>query len=483
MSDPGLPAPSTDASAWRDRLAEQVLQVLEAGVEGDPGVFDPLALEIFAYQYENNVPYRHYCEAVRVSPSDVSAWTDVPAYPTDAFKHEIVASFEAEKAVQAIMTSGTTRPNQRGRIFRDETGQKLVFKANRVMTGAYLFPDFKPDERTRILLLVPSLDIAPTMGMAIGLDQSRQHFGTEDSTFLVGRTGVDIKRLVAALRDSERTGRPVTMIGATSAYVYFLKACREKGVSFRLPAGSRVCDGGGYRGRFGVVTRDDYYRLVDKVLGVPAHHCVNTLGLGETATNYFDTVLRDKVLGRPTGPRHKASPPWTRTQVYDIDTREVLPPGKVGLLRHFDLCNLPTVLGVQSDNLGVMDESGGFEIIGRAKVVDGKVQELPSEVTVGPMGDTRVFRLLEAYVNFSIDFKMGRISSDAEKADYIQLRLEADAKQGIDEGDPTASCPIAVEEIVAGADDPEARKRADAAIAAFQGQATDDADSPEPGER
>jgi hypothetical protein len=104
-------------------------------------------------------------------------------------------------------------------------------------------------------------------------------------------------------------------------------------------------------------------------------------------------------------------------------------------------------------------------------------------VTVGPMGDTRVFRLLEAYVNFSIDFKMGRISSDAEKADYIQLRLEADAKQGIDEGDPTASCPIAVEEIVAGADDPEARKRADAAIAAFQGQAADDAVSPEPGER
>jgi hypothetical protein len=204
---------------------------------------------------------------------------------------------------------------------------------------------------------------------------------------------------------------------------------------------------------------------------VPAHHCVNTLGLGETATNYFDTTLRDQVLGRPEGRRRKVSPPWTRTQVFDIETRESLPPGRVGLLRHFDLCNLPTVLGVQSDNLGVLDEDGGFEIIGRAKVVDGKVQELPSEATIGPMGDTRVFRLLEAYVNFSIDFKMGRISSDSEKADYIELRRESDAAKGIDEGDPTASCPIAVEEIVAGADDPEARKRADAAIAAFQAQA------------
>lgn len=464
---------SSDATAWRDRLAGEILEVLAAGVDGDPGVFEPLALEIFAYQFENNVPYRHYCDAMGVTPAGVGSWTDIPSYPTDAFKSEIVASFETEKAVQAIMTSGTTRPNQRGRIFRDETGQKLVFTANRAMTGAYLFPDFAEGQRCRILLLAPSLEIAPTMGMAIGLDKSRQHFGTQDSAFLVGRSGVDIKRLVTALRESEASGVPIAIIGATSAYVYFLKACTDKGMRFRLPEGSRICDGGGYRGRFGVVTREDYYRLVADVLGVPEHHCVNTLGLGETATNYFDAVLRDHLMGRTSAPRHKVSPPWTRTQVYDIETREALPPGRVGLLRHFDLCNLPTVIGVQSDNLGVMDEDGGFEIIGRAKVVDGRVQELPSDVAVGPMGDTRVFRLLEAYVNFSIDFKMGRISSDAEKADYIELRREADAKQGIGEGDPTASCPIAVEEIVAGADDPEARKRADAAIAAFQAQASE----------
>ena len=205
---------------------------------------------------------------------------------------------------------------------------------------------------------------------------------------------------------------------------------------------------------------------------------MNTLGLGETAPNYFDTALRDHVLGCPALARNKVSPPWARTQVFDIETREALPPGKVGLLRHYDLCNLPTVIGVQSDNLGVMDENGGFEIIGRAKVIDGHVQQLPSEVTVGPMGDTRVFRLLEAYVNFSIDFKMGRISSDAEKADYLELRREADTAKGIEGGDPTASCPIAVEEMVAGADDPESRERADAAIAAVRQQAADEQSAP-----
>jgi len=465
-----------DGTTWRMALAERVLGIVEAGVDGGADPFDELALEVFSYQYEHNLPYRAYCEAAGATPADVTHWSGIPAYPTDAFKSEVVASFETEKAVQAIMTSGTTRPNQRGRIFRDELGQKLVFTANRVMTGAYLFPDFGEGQRCRILLMTPSLEIAPTMGMAIGMDQTRQAFGAPDSTFLVGRTGVDVKRLVGALRESESTGVPIAMIGATSAYVYFFNACRDKGMRFCLPAGSRVCDGGGYRGRFGVVTRDDYYQLVEDVLGVPAHMCVNTLGLGETATNYFDTVLREHWLGRPGAARHKVAPPWTRTQVFDIETREALPAGRVGLLRHYDLCNLPTVIGVQSDNLGIMDEAGGFDIIGRAKVIDGKVQELPSEVPAGPMGDNRVFRLLEGYVNFSIEFKMGRIQSSAEKADPIDVRREADAAAGVVDGDPTASCPIAVEEMVAAADDPEARKRSDAAIAAFQKQAGEQPD-------
>ncbi len=395
---------------WKQELSEAILEIVGRGPGGDPADFDRLAPEIFAFQYACNGPYRSFCEALGVTPDSIGSWRDIPAYPTQAFKKEIVTSFPHDQAVQAIMTSGTTEPNERGRIFRDEIGQELIFTANRVMTGAYLFPDFESGQRCRILLLTPSPEMAPTMGMAIGMEQSRKHFGTPDSEFLIKHSGVDVKRLVGALRESESTGVPIAMIGATSAYVYFFNACRDRGMRFRLPEGSRICDGGGYRGRFGVVTREDYYQLVEETLGVPAHHCVNTLGLGETATNYFDDPLRNHVLGLPPSPRHKVPPPWTRTQVFDVETNEVLPHGRVGLLRHFDLCNLPTVIGVQSDNLGVTDDRGGFEIIGRARLKDGKVLELPSEATVGPLGDSRVFRLLEAYVNFSIDFKMGRLS-------------------------------------------------------------------------
>ena len=458
-------------------LFEDIIRLVEQGPAGDPTAFDDLALRVFAHQHASNAPYRAYCDARGILPESVTSWRDVPAYPTDAFKRDVVASFPLEHAVLANMTSGTTAPNQRGRIFRDELGRDLIFTANRVMTGAYLFPDMAAGQRCRILLLTPSPELAPTMGMAIGMEQTRIHFGTPDSEFLVGRTGVDVKRLVRTLRESERDGVPVALVGATSAFVYFFNACRKRGMTFRLPAGSRICDGGGYRGRFGECTRQDYHRMASEVAGVPSHMCVNTLGMAESATNYFDDSLRCAVLEPATPPheRRKIPPPWTRVQAFDPSTGQELPHGQVGLLRHFDLCNLPTVLGVLTDNLGITFEDGAFEIIGRAKVVDGRLGEMPSEATVGPMGDTAVFRLLEAYVNFSIDFKMGRLSSTDRKSDYLELRRDSDARQGMDPGDPTASCPIAVDEMVAAADDPEAQRRADAAIAAFQAQASADA--------
>jgi hypothetical protein len=239
-------------------LAHEILAAVEAGPDGDRDAFGRLAPLVFAYQYANNAPYREFCDAAGVTPADAPGWHDIPAYPTDAFKAEIVTSFAFEDAVMAQLTSGTTAANQRGRIFRDETGRKLVFTANRVMTGAYLFPDLAEGGRTRILILAPSPDMAPSMGMAIGMDQTRRHFGTEDSAFLMRRSGIDVKALVSALRAAESSSEPVAMIGATSAYVYFLQACERKGWTFTLPPGSRLGDGGGYRGRFGDVTRDDY---------------------------------------------------------------------------------------------------------------------------------------------------------------------------------------------------------------------------------
>lgn len=249
--------------------------------------------------------------------------------------------------------------------------------------------------------------------------------------------------------------------------MYFLRACERKGLSFCLPSGSRLIDGGGYRGRFGELTREDYYALAKAHLGVGPAECVNTLGMAESATNYFDRVLRDRVLGESPRPRRKALPPWARVTAVDPGSGAVCAPGEPGLLVHYDLANVPTVLGVQTDNLGFVDADGSFEIIGRAHVADGEVSGSPSTRTVGPMGDKRVFRLLEAYVNFSIDFKMGRLASTQTKTGYVEDRAEGEAARGSTPGEIAPSCPVVVDDMVAAADDPEAARAAEKALGMY----------------
>jgi hypothetical protein len=454
---------STSHAEERRKLTEEVLGYIEAGVDAEVPDFNGSCLRMFALHYEVNPIFREFCDAKKVRPGDISRWQDVPMVYNDVFKTHLVASFPLEQAVMGCLTGGTTSLTQRGRIFRDEDGKKLVFGANRKMTGSYLFPDFETGKRCRILILAPSPELAPSMGMAIGMDQTRRAFGTDDSLFLLGRTGIDVDKLLLALRQSEATGVPVALIGATAAYVYFFQACRRKKWSFKLPAGSRICDGGGYRGRFGVVTRDDYLAMVEEVLGIPNSHCVNVLGEAETATNLFDDSLRRLVKGQPIRKRTRPVPPWSRVLAMNIDTLKPLPDGEVGLLAHWDLANVPTVLAVITDNLGYTTDDGrGCEMVGRAKIENGKVSPLPDEKPVSAMGDSTIFRMLETYVNFSIDLKM-RIAKDPKVEPSI--REEIEARPG-----SVASCPQVVDEILVSQQDADAAKERDRSLEAFKDQ-------------
>jgi hypothetical protein len=444
-------------------LTEDILGFIQAGVDAEIPSFNDYALRLFALHYENNKVFREFCDAKKVRPGDIGRWEEVPMVYNDVFKTHLVASFPLEKAVMACLTGGTTSLTQRGRIFRDEEGKRLVFAANRMMTGSYLFPDFEAGNRCRILILAPSPELAPSMGMAIGMEQTRQAFGTPDSMFLLGKTGIDIKSLLKALRESEASGVPVALIGATSAYVYFFQACRRKKISFRLPVGSRVCDGGGYRGRFGPVSRDDYYAMVQEILGVSESHCVNVLGEAETATNLFDDALRRHIKGLPPHKRTRPVPPWSRVRAMSIDDLHPLPDGEVGLLAHWDLANVPTVLAVITDNLGYTTDNGsGCEIVGRAKIENGKVSPLPDERPVSAMGDSAIFRMLETYVNFSIDFKM--LTAKDPKA-TPSVREEIEARPG-----SVASCPQVVDEILVSQADSEAAKLRDESLHTFKAQ-------------
>jgi len=391
---------SLESDYVRD-LDQDILAYVHKGLDnGDDEGFNSLALREFQLHYHTVAPYRRYCQDKGVEPGSFRRWEQIPAVPSMAFKKFVMTSFPAEQAEQRYFTSGTTDALSKGRIMRDSGGVELINTANGLLTREYLFPDV---DRMKMLLMVPSPQMAPGMGMAVGLDVVRRMFGTADSAYLIGRTGLNLELLLKSIVEAERSGIPLVIVGSTAGFVYFLNACERDGIRFRLPPGSRLCDGGGYLDQFGECSREEFYLKSREVLGVEEHHCVNVLGMGETSTNFFDNVLRDNLRGNPVR-RYKAIPPWTRTQIVDVETLEPVEHGSPGLLRHFDLINRSMVIAVQTDNVGFAVEDG-FEIIGRWKKTS---HELETEAITQSHGGRIMTQLIEFLLKRSLK-KTGRI--------------------------------------------------------------------------
>jgi anaerobic magnesium-protoporphyrin IX monomethyl ester cyclase len=343
-------------------LDEKILSYIRRGTDHqDSEEFNRLALQVFDLQFRYISLYRRYCEKRGITSEDVSSWDQIPALPTDAFKVMELAMLPSETA-RTFMTSGTTRPEERGKVHYDEGGLGLMDATIYEAASAFLFPD---RVKTTILIIAPPPDIVPQMIMAYGMNRLKEYFGSAQSRFLIGKEGFDINVLIDELRRSETEGVPITICGGSFGFVNFFDACRERNWRFMLPPGSRILDAGGFKGRSREVKRDEFVSDCEQFLGIAKDYCVNLLGMTEISSQFYDNTLRNAFKGINL-PRAKINTPWTRTLVVDPDTLEPLPAGKTGLLRHLDLANRGHILTIQTDDLGRMTPEG-FEIYGRMK--------------------------------------------------------------------------------------------------------------------
>lgn len=348
-------------------LDEEILAFIHQGVEHrDEDTFNRLALKAFALQFRLLSPYREYCARRGVTPERISSWEEIPPLPTEAFKVAEISLFP-QLAARTFMTSGTTRGEERGRVTYDQGGLALMDATIDVAAASYLFPE---GGRYLIFIIAPPPALAPHMVMAYGMERLRSRFGLPESRFLVSENGFQIDLLVDALHRAEAEEIPTAIFGGSFGFVNFFDYCRQVGIRFSLPPGSRCLDAGGFKGRSREVTREEFLVLCEEFLGVPNPFCVNLLGMTELASQFYDNTIYNRYKGLDL-PRRKTNPPWTRTLVVDPETLEPLPPGEEGFLRHFDLANRGHCCAIQTDDLGFLWE-GGFEVLGRATGGEGR---------------------------------------------------------------------------------------------------------------
>jgi hypothetical protein len=350
--------PDPDAASLRAEL----LRRMQAGFHAllpDAG-FNHLALAVFRHQYAHNLPYRAYCRSRGVDAESLARWTEIPAVPTSAFKVVPLVCGDPARAEVVFRTSGTTAgPERRGEHYLPDLA--LYHASLRAAFSAHLVPD---SARLPMFSLIPSPDEVPDSSLSHMVGEVIGEFAAPGSGYFVGRDGLDVMRLVDALRRSEAAGRPVCILGTSFALVHLMDGLRERGERHALPAGSRLMDTGGFKGRSREVTRDDLYGLIEQWLGIPAAGCVNEYGMTEMGSQFYDAVVGEPEAGDLSRRRHRG-PPWVRTRSVDPETLDLLPDGEVGILRHWDLANLGSVMALQTEDLGVCGE-GGFRLLGRA---------------------------------------------------------------------------------------------------------------------
>ncbi len=328
------------------------------------------------HQFACNTPYRLYCERRGATPESVRHWTEVPAVPTDAFKAAALVCEGAGEARTVFRTSGTTQGAER-RGEHHFPDLSLYDAALREGFRAHLLPD---GARLAILSLVPPPEEVPDSSLSHMVGEVMRAFGAEGSGYFVGPEGIGHAALGVALRRAEEAGAPVCIVGTSFAYVHWLDHLAATGERFTLPHGSRLMDTGGFKGRSREVAREELYAAFGERLGVGEAWCVNEYGMTEMSSQFYDAVA-----GWPT-PRLHQGPPWVRTRAVDPETLAPLPEGEVGVLRHWDLANLHSVMAVQTADLGVVAPEG-FRVLGRARGAEARGCSLAVDQLLGALAE------------------------------------------------------------------------------------------------
>jgi acyl-CoA synthetase (AMP-forming)/AMP-acid ligase II len=335
----------------RAALDARILAWMGEPWQRDDARFDATARAVFEHQFGHCEPYARFCRGRGITPDSLESWEQIPAVPAGAFKEMALRSFPASAECHVFRTSGTTG-ERRGELHLDTLA----------LYEASLLPPFERfvlaglGRTARILVLTPSPAEQPDSSLSHMFGVAVAARGDAASGFFVSGGALQIGPLLDAL---DRADAPVALCGTAFSFVHLLDALGERGVRLQLPAGSRVMETGGFKGRAREISRDELYTGIEARLGVASARIVNQYGMTELGSQFHDSVL-----ALPGAPRRKLGPPWARARIVDPETGRTSAAGTVGALVFHDLANTGSVAAIQTADLG-RPVGDGFEVLGR----------------------------------------------------------------------------------------------------------------------
>lgn len=340
-------------------------QGIERFVVSGDGDFDELAAAAGRFGYQRVEPYRRLCDRRGIVPEALDDWREAPPVPTSAFKSLRLA---ADEPREVFRSSGTTRGAERRSVHHHPYPDLYRTVIDATFPAACLpARSHDPGDRGRaddggesagrlpILSLIPDRAAAPDSSLSFMVAHVFERHAAPGSAWAASSSGLDLDLACRWLR-AQAEGAPVLVLATALALVLLLDRLDQKAEGpIHIPAGSRVFETGGFKGRTLETTPEAVRRRARALLGPHPDAVVREYGM---------TELTSQAYSRPGGERLR-TPPWMPFRVLDPETLEETEDGESGLLAFFDLANLGSVCHVLTEDLGVR-EGDAFRLLGRA---------------------------------------------------------------------------------------------------------------------
>ncbi len=324
------------------------------------------------FHYEHCAEYKELLDRLGFSPYAEDAFDDLsklPPLPTLYFKRHLLMSVPENRLVIKATSSGTGGHNQSVigldlySLLRGADMVKRMFSYHGIWS---LMPsrfvvfgyEHRSDNKKAVAQTAWGFTFtAPAVSKDYVL---RYHNGSYTA---------DLDNIEKKLIRYSKGRLPVRTIGFP-AYTYFLlRQMKEHGVSVKLPKGSILSLGGGWKQFYAErVSKEDFYTLAYEVLGIEKENITEFFGAAEHPVLWTQCKNhRFHVLN------------YARIIIRDPDDLTPLPNGQTGIINLITpLCRAVPLTSVMTDDLGILHDSEcgcgiaspWLEIIGRVGIED-----------------------------------------------------------------------------------------------------------------
>jgi hypothetical protein len=297
--------------------------------------FNDLAIEIFYFQFENNKIYHDFVSRLIGKKPVVKHFSQVPFLPIEFYKtHKVVSGkFDADQVFTSSGTSGM------------QTSSHFV-KSSAVYETSFLkaFESFfgKPEEYVILALLPAYLERKGSSLIYMAEHLIRKSNFSESGFYLD-----EYQKLSTLLKVLKREKKKVILLGVTFALLDLAE---------RFPIGFPeliVMETGGMKGRRKELLRQEVHTILQDAFSVK-----------QIYSEYGMTELLSQAYS--TGIGVFETPSWMKILIRDPnDPLSYLQKNKTGGINVIDLANLYSCSFIATQDLGKLNETGNFEVLGR----------------------------------------------------------------------------------------------------------------------